>query len=203
MSRKAVAASFLALSLAGFIGIQSHEGTVHKVYLDPVGIPTVCSGHTATVTKKDVGKVVSNAVCQRLLAQDVSVAEQYVQKYVTYPLTQQQYDALVSFTFNVGGTKFKSSTLLRKHNAGNCFGAAAQFSRWVYAGTKVLPGLVERRKDERALYEADCELKTTAPLVSPDQRGHVQSGVAYSTDYGSIPTSRVPWILRRKEQWEV
>ena len=203
MSRKAVAVGFLTLSLAGFIGIQSHEGMVHKVYLDPVGIPTACAGHTATVTKKDVGKVMSDAVCQRLLAKDVSVAESYVQKYVKAPLTQGQYDALVSFTFNVGGTNFSKSTLLKLHNAGNCFGAAAQFSRWVYSGSATLPGLVVRRKDERALYEADCELKTTAPLVSPDQQGHLQRGVAYSTDYGSIPTARVPWVLRRKEQWEV
>jgi len=203
MERRAVVASLLALSLAGFVGIQSHEGVVHKVYLDPVGIPTVCAGHTATVTKADVGKRVSPDVCRRLLAQDVSVAEAAVRKHVKRPLTQGQYDALVSFTFNVGERNFANSTLLKQHNLGNCWGAGYQFTRWVYAKDKRLPGLVVRRADERKLYEADCDITQAPQTLSTYQRESVQWRVAEAKDCGGVCTTRVLWFLRREESGEV
>src|SRR6266404_1646677 len=122
-----LAATFV-LSTAGVVGIATHEGTVPTVYLDPVGIPTVCTGHTGSdTTKADVGKRLSPALCQQLLEQDSKVAQGYVQRLVTQPITQEQYDALVSFTFNVGGGNLSSSTLLKRLNAGDCHGAAAEF----------------------------------------------------------------------------
>jgi lysozyme len=72
---------------------------------------------------------------------------------VTVPLTQNQFDALVDFTFNVGQGNLASSTLLRELNAGNTAGAAAQFLVWVYAKGVELPGLVTRRQAEAALFQ--------------------------------------------------
>lgn len=151
-----LAAAFV-LSSAGAVGIATHEGTVPTVYLDPVGIPTVCTGHTGPeITAADVGKRLSDATCAQLLKSDTRAAQRGVGSLVTQPVTQEQYDALVSFTFNVGTGNLQSSTLLRKLNAGDCHGAAAEFSRWTRAKGKVLAGLVARRADERRAFEAGC-----------------------------------------------
>lgn len=149
-------ASALVVSAAGTAAIMHDEGVVKKVYLDPVGIPTVCVGHTSTVSKADVGKVYTDAQCAELLRSDTRVAQAAVGRLVKVPVTQGQYDALVSFTFNVGEANFKNSTLLRKLNAGDCHGAAAEFPRWNRARGVVLPGLVTRRANERARFEVDC-----------------------------------------------
>jgi lysozyme len=146
----------LALSLAGAASIIQHEGTINKVYLDPVGIPTVCTGHTSTVSYKDVGRGFPAAVCTDLLRQDTRVAEAAVKRCVKVPVTQRQYDALTSLTFNIGGANFCGSTLVRKINLGDCKGAVLQFDRWVYARGQVLPGLVTRRKVEGAEYATGC-----------------------------------------------
>jgi lysozyme len=148
-------AAVMTLSVAGASGIVYHEGTVGKVYLDPVGIPTVCVGHTRTVTKADVGKDMS-AQCAQLLVSDTKAAQSAVGRLVLVPVTQAQYDALVSFTFNVGEGNLRSSTLLLKLNSYDCHGAAAEFPRWNKARGKVLPGLVKRRADERITFEQDC-----------------------------------------------
>jgi lysozyme len=71
---------------------------------------------------------------------------------VHVPLTQNQFDALVSFVFNLGVGNFRTSTLLKKLNAGDNDGAAQEFGRWIHAGGKALPGLVRRREAERALF---------------------------------------------------
>lgn len=147
----------LSISAAGVAGIQHYEGTVPRVYLDPVNIPTVCTGHTKSVTLEDVGKVASSALCEQLLREDLKEAEAGVRRLVNVPVTQGQYDALVSFTFNVGTGALAESTLLRKLHARDCLGAAAEFPRWVKARGRVLNGLVARRAWERAIFEAGCE----------------------------------------------
>jgi GH24 family phage-related lysozyme (muramidase) len=147
----------MALSAAGATGIIMHEGEVQQVYLDPIGIPTVCVGHIKTVTKADLGKPYSHETCQYLLQQDTKDAQSSVGKCVTAPVTQEQYDSLVSFTFNVGGKALCTSTLVRKFNAGDCLGAAAEFSRWNKAGGKVLKGLTVRREYERASFTLGCQ----------------------------------------------
>lgn len=152
--RLAVAA--LALSGAGATAIVMHEGKVNRVYLDPVGIPTVCAGHTSTVTRADVGKVVSDETCERLLRLDVAHAERAVKRCVQVPVTQVQYDQLVDFTFNVGEGSFCGSTLVRKLNAGDCVGASKEFGRWVYASGQKLPGLVKRRAGNAAAFVTGC-----------------------------------------------
>jgi lysozyme len=155
-ARRVVAAAFM-LSAAGTAGIVAHEGMVQKVYLDPIGIPTVCAGHINTVTKADVGKAFTREQCASLLQQDTASAQAGVKRLVTVPITQEQYDALVSFTFNLGEGSLRRSALLAKLNAGDCLGAGAEFPKWVYAGGRVLPGLVRRRADERRVFETGCQ----------------------------------------------
>ncbi len=150
------AAGALMLSAAGIGAIMYFEGTVTTVYADPIGVPTVCVGHTATVTTKDIGRRVSPSICARLLQADTAVAQEAVRRLVTSPLTQAQFDALVSFTFNVGAGALGRSTLLIKLNSGDCHGAADQFKRFKFAGGKVLSGLVVRRQMEADMFRTGC-----------------------------------------------
>jgi lysozyme len=152
---KRVAGAFV-LSAAGIAGLIQFEGEVNHVYLDPVAIPTVCVGHTATVTTKDLGKLYSHDVCVELLKSDTQYAQAGVRRLVKAPVTQKQYDALVDFTFNVGVANLESSTLLRKLNAGDCMGAADEFPRWNRAKGRVLPGLIKRRAWEQYMFAEGC-----------------------------------------------
>jgi lysozyme len=85
---------------------------------------------------------------------DVARFEDGVNKLVTYTINQNQFDALVDFSFNLGLGNLGSSTLLKKLNAGDIKGAAEEFLRWDKAGGKVLAGLTKRRKAERDLFLA-------------------------------------------------
>lgn len=87
-----------------------------------------------------------------LLKKDTSLAQSAISRAVTVPLTQNQFDALVSLVFNIGIGAFTSSTLLKKLNAGDYDGAEEQFGRWVYAGGRKLQGLVNRRTAEALLF---------------------------------------------------
>ena len=163
--RQRVVASALALSALGVGAIVKHEGLVKTAYVDPVGVVTVCAGHTKTAK---LGQTLTDAQCAELLRQDVKDAEAAVKRLVKVPLTQGQYDALVSFVFNVGSTNFAKSTLLRKINAYDCRGAGAEFDKWVYGGGRILPGLVKRRADERRHWETGCatgNYKTKATFI--------------------------------------
>jgi lysozyme len=147
------AVAVLVLSAAGLASITLHEGKQNKAYLDPVGIVTVCVGHTETAK---LGQTYSDNECEVLLTKDTKVAQSAVRRLVKVPLTQTQYDQLVSFTFNVGAGNLAKSTLLRKLNAGQCLGAANEFLRWDKAGGKRLPGLTKRRMDEAQKFAKDC-----------------------------------------------
>lgn len=150
LSKRFLAASIAAtLSIASLL-VAKHEGLETTAYRDPIGIPTICYGHTSTA---QIGQTKTIVECQELLSSDLLVAISDVESRVKAPLTVERRAALVSFVFNVGGTKFGSSTLLRKLNAGDARGACAELSRWVYAGGVKLKGLVARRDEERALCE--------------------------------------------------
>lgn len=150
---KKVAAALLSISAAGLLFIQQHEGTKYEAYQDTANVWTICTGSTDRVVP---GMRASVSECELRLQKDTSYAGEAVARCTTAPVTQGQYDAFVSFAFNVGGSAFCRSTLLRKHNAGDCNGAANEFQRWNRAGGRVLPGLVKRRADEAALYRKDC-----------------------------------------------
>jgi lysozyme len=148
LARRIVVGVALATSAAGVALVGHHEGFRKQAYRDPVGIVTVCYGHTGTAR---MGQSYSKEACQALLQSDLRAAEAAVRRLVKVPLTQETFDALVSFTFNVGEGNFAKSNLLRKLNAGDYEGACRELSRWIYARGQILPGLITRRKDEKHL----------------------------------------------------
>ena len=153
-SKLLVVVTTLAVSASGVMLVKHHEGRPASGYRDPVGIVTACYGHTATAV---LGKKYSDAECEALLRADLKVTEGAIKRLVKVPISQEQYDALVSFVFNVGPTAFANSTLLAKLNAGDCWGAAYEFSRWNKAKGRVLPGLTSRRAEERAKFSSACQ----------------------------------------------
>lgn len=146
--RKATAAGVIAL-IAAFVG--SWEGLRTKAYLDPVGIPTICSGYTLDV---QLGQVKTVEQCKLLLTDEVQAAVDGVHSCVVVPLTDGELAAYASFVYNAGRGAFCKSTIVRKLNAGDHRGACAQLSRWVYARGQQLPGLVRRRAEERRMCES-------------------------------------------------
>lgn len=134
--------------------IMESEGCVLAAYPDPGtgGDPwTIGYGHTAGVKR---GDTCTKEQAAAWLARDVRYSEVAVDDLVDVPLTQGQHDALVSFAYNLGQMALEGSTLLRKLNASDYAGAAAEFGKWVHGGNgQVLPGLVTRRAKERALFE--------------------------------------------------
>ena len=89
---------------------------------------------------------------EELLKQDLKSAEDSVNRYVRWPINENQFAALVSFTYNVGAGNLKRSTLLKRVNAGRHNEAAAEFLKWIRAGGRILKGLIRRRASERLLY---------------------------------------------------
>ncbi|PZV10085.1 MAG: hypothetical protein DCF21_18830 [Leptolyngbya sp.] len=118
---------------------------------------TIGYGHTSAAGPPQVyrGLTITRAEAEEILKRDLTKYEKAVTRAVTRTPKSDQFSALVSFTFNVGAGNLQSSTLLSKHNAGDFAGAAEEFGRWVYAGGNVMPGLVRRRRAERALYRSE------------------------------------------------
>lgn len=129
--------------------ITEYEGLRLQAYKCPADKWTIGYGHTDGVSANDV---ITEEDALFFLRQDVAETERVVSQYVHVPLTQNQFDALVSFAFNVGVGNFRTSTLLKKINAGDDDGATREFGRWIHAGGKTLPGLVRRREAERVLF---------------------------------------------------
>lgn len=146
-------ASALLPSPQGLETIKRHEGLSQVAYYDAVKVPTICYGSTGKVF---IGQWATMKECDERLMEDATYAGRAVAKYVHVRLTQGQYDALVSFVYNVGGTAFRKSTMLKRINAGECEAAGREFNRWVYAKGKRLRGLVQRRADERSEWDKGC-----------------------------------------------
>lgn len=136
--------------------IEKFEGLRLSAYLDSVGIPTIGVGHTSGV---HLGETITAEDADNILAIDLHHAEQAIYNYVTVELDQNQFDALASLIFNIGGGAFSKSTLLKLLNGGDEVGAANQFLAWNKAGGKVLDGLTRRRAAERELFLAPRETK--------------------------------------------
>lgn len=151
----------LSLSAAGALFIMSHEGVKTEAYPDPAygsAIPTICTGHTKGVY---MGQKASLAQCEVWLVEDTSVAGKAVKRLVKTPLTQMQYDALISFTFNTGEGNFAKSTLLKKINKGECVAAGKEFLKWDKSNGKVLRGLTKRRQGEMTMWLSGCDKENT------------------------------------------
>lgn len=130
--------------------VKFSEALRTRAYLDTGNVPTIGWGHTGGVK---LGDTCTRYQAEAWIAQDILSAVRDVEKLVSVPLNQNQFDALVSFVFNIGGSQFRTSTLRRLLNDGLYTQAAAQFPRWKFDNGKVQPGLVVRRDSERALFE--------------------------------------------------
>ena len=150
-------------------GIKKDEGVRTKPYRCPALIWSVAVGHVIDQShirvpfneRKNIplppewDRVLSMAEVDAILANDLATFERGVLRLCPSGLTQGRFDALVSFSFNVGLGNLQRSTIRMKHNRGDFEGAAEGFMAWTKAGGKELPGLVKRRKHERALYESE------------------------------------------------
>lgn len=137
--------------------IRRFEGFRSKPYRCPAGVPTIGYGSTRYADGTPVKLTdapITEAQADDIMRQTLGEYENAVNRYVTVPLSQNEFDALVDFAYNAGAKNLLNSTLLRKLNAGDRKGAAREFDRWVHANGEVLPGLVKRRMAERALFEA-------------------------------------------------
>lgn len=124
-------------------------------YFDPVGVPTIGYGNIDSVTRADVDKkVISPKEAEDLLRRDLKTAEDAVSKFITVPLNDNEFSALVSWTFNLGAGALQNSTLRKRLNRGDNRTSIAndEFKKWVLAGGRVLEGLVRRREAERKLF---------------------------------------------------
>lgn len=141
-------------SQTGINLIKSFEGFRTKAYDDGVGVWTIGYG---TIKYPNGVRVKKGDTCtaqqaEEYLKNDLVKFENAINRLVKVSLTQNQFDALASFTYNLGETNLSSSTLLRKLNAKDYLGAANEFPKWNKAGGRVLPGLVKRRDSERGLF---------------------------------------------------
>lgn len=157
--------------------VKAFEG-LHKVKADgnvrayrcPAGKWTIGWGHTKAVRS---GMVATVAECEMFLREDLTEFEDVIKRYVKVPLTQNQFDALVSFAFNVGEGNFKSSTLLRRLNSGFYDDVPAQLMRWNKARVEgvltPLAGLTRRRAAEAAMFSMDTELASRGGEPMPQK----------------------------------
>ncbi len=141
-------------SARGIALIKAHEGKRLVAYRCPADVWTIGYGHTSAAGNPTVkpGMRITEQEADTILRRDLFRFEERVNRLVKVPLTQGQFDALVSFDFNTGA--LHSSTLLKKLNANNYSAVPAQLMRWTRGGGKELPGLVRRRRDEAELWRS-------------------------------------------------
>jgi len=149
--------------------LEELEGRRSEVYLDSKGLPTIGVGHLLTKSELSSGKIVilgepieyrnglTHQQIDDLLMQDTYLASSCVDRSVKVTLTPYQREALVSFVFNIGREAFKQSTLLRKLNQGLYDEVPGQMRRWIYEGTKVSQGLVNRREKEIKVWTSSLQ----------------------------------------------
>lgn len=185
----------MRLSRAGAGLIARFEGFIPRPYDDAAGHATIGYGHLlhhGPVTQADVRRwgTISKAEGMRLLREDAREAARAVEEQVRVRLHQHQFDALVSFVFNVGAGAFGSSTLLRRLNAGERDAVPGELMRWTRAGGRELAGLVRRRREEADLWER------RPPALTPRE----QAMVTLMQDPTAKPKQRrraARWIARR------
>jgi lysozyme len=157
---KGIIMGAISTSERGIAFIKQHEGFRARLYNDCAGHCTIGYGHLVHLQPTD-GRPeekpflagITEQQADELLRSDVRAkAEHYIRIAVKVELEQHEFDALASFTYNLGGRAFLSSTLLRKVNAGDKSGAALEFARWIHAGGRKVEGLVTRRDREAQMF---------------------------------------------------
>lgn len=141
----------MKLSENGLALIRKHEGFRAVAYRDGGGILTIGYGSTHGVTE---GMTITPEQADDMLVAEVKDDEACVNGAVTVPLTQNEFDALVDFVYNLGCHAFRGSTLLRKLNESDYDGAAKEILKWNHDNGVVIAGLTARRKDEQELFES-------------------------------------------------
>jgi len=134
----------------GLLLTEQFESCRLYAYLDSKGVPTIGYGHTAGV---QLGDTCTQAQAEAWLLEDVAWAASVINRDVTVPLTQNEFDSLVDFVFNVGSGNFEGSTMLKLLNQQNYAAAAEQFVRWDKAAGVEIAGLLRRRQSEEELFE--------------------------------------------------
>ena len=129
--------------------IKHFEGCELQAYKCPANVWTIGYGHIKGVSE---GMTITQEEAEQMLKDEMAEYEGYVNKLVTVELNQNQFDAMVSWVYNLGGGNLKASTLLKVLNAGDYAGVPAQMMRWNKAGGKVLEGLTRRRQAEADLF---------------------------------------------------
>lgn len=149
-----IAIDQVSVSSFGVNLICSFEGKRLAAYDDGVGVWTIGFGTTIYPNgiKVKKGDTCTEAQAKAYMAHDLKKFELAVSGAVTVPLSQNQFDALVSLAYNIGTNAFKNSTLVKKLNDGDLKGAVNQFDVWVNAGGKRMQGLVNRRAKEKVLF---------------------------------------------------
>ena len=141
----------MEMSEDGLTRLVEREGLRRSAYRDVAGIWTICCGHTSMAGPPKVrpGMKCTLAECRQILMNDVEKFEDCVERAITEPMTQHQFDAFVSLAFNIGCHAFRRSTVVREFNRGNQTKSADAFRMWKKAGGRVVQGLVNRRESER------------------------------------------------------
>lgn len=160
-------------SQAGIDLIKQFEGVRLESYVCPAGILTIGVGHTSAAGPPKVvpEMKITYQEANEILARDLVKYESAVDRLVTVPLSQNQFDALVSFTFNVGEGALAKSTLLKKLNAGKYSEVPAELMKWTKGGGRELPGLVRRRRAECAMWRSvndRSDIDVDEARVKPD-----------------------------------
>lgn len=141
----------MVISKQGLDLIKRFEGLRLEAYQCSAGVWTIGYGHTGKDVKE--GMQISKEKAEQLLLKDIEWAEGEVNSHGLH-LKQHQFDALVSFVYNIGGTQFRKSTLLRKLKKDvNDYTIPNEFKKWVYAGGALSQGLINRREKESALFK--------------------------------------------------
>lgn len=142
----------MQISKKGLSLLKEWEGCLLHIYKDSAGYPTIGVGHLIS-KGEDFSKGLTEQQASDLLAKDILPKANTVNTLVKVPLTQDQFDALVSFTFNVGSSAFKASTLLKKLNNKDYLSVPTELLKWTKAGGILNEGLVNRRNKEIKLWK--------------------------------------------------
>jgi lysozyme len=150
--------------------LKKFEGCKLKAYHCPAGVCTIGYGHTSAAGAPQVvdGMTITQAQAEDILKRDIVKYEVAVMDLVKVKLTQNQFDVLVDFAYNAGVGNLKSSTMLKKVNAGDFDAVPAELMKWVKGGGKVLPGLVRRRQAAGAWWSADQHVEEQEQRTDPD-----------------------------------
>jgi lysozyme len=136
--------------------IKRFEGFSSTIYICPAGYPTIGYGHVVLAHEQDqFATGITQTEATELMRKDVRIAERAVLRLISVPLTDGKFDALASFTFNLGAGALQRSTLRRKVNRGEHEGVPAELMKWVWAAGKKLPVLVRRRQAEGVTYASE------------------------------------------------